>query len=213
MNSYILGYSIFIVIGTFPACVAEEVLLKNPVVTNPKPTNEHSSKFPSTGYRLNKKSEGDSNILQSLQYVMVSPYLDNQPDVEIISESSRQPRQRIIPIRVEGRDQVHTIDDDEENDDFQKALHLSLENFEKEEQERILKLKLENPSTSTNSSEPMNNLDDDDDDELRRALQLSLECVSTPQTPDPEDVRWHRLAYLRMHSRGPQTENSTKLNS
>ncbi|XP_011498964.1 PREDICTED: ataxin-3-like isoform X2 [Ceratosolen solmsi marchali] len=207
------GYSIFIVIGTFPTCKAEEVLLENPIVTNAKSTNEHSSKFPSTGYRLSRKSEDDANILQSLQYVMVSPYLDNQLDVEIISESQRQSRQRIIPIRVEGRDQVHTIVDDEENDDFQKALSLSLEDYEKEEQEKVLKLKLDNHSTSTNSSEPMNSVDNEEDDDLRRALQLSLECVSSPQTPDSEDVRWHRLAYLRMHSRGPQTENSTKLNT
>ncbi|XP_016845110.1 uncharacterized protein LOC107982140 [Nasonia vitripennis] len=59
-----------------------------------------------------------------------------------------------------------------------------------------------------------NSIDDEEDDDLRKALQLSLEYVTAPPTPDQEDVRWHRLNYLnRMNSRGSTSEGSTKLNT
>ena len=192
-----------------------------------QPKANEQALFNSKGYRLGTKAEEEAKILQAaqaLESVMVpstSRVVGRRPEVEIISESPRQPRERIIPIKVEGRDDVvQTIDDDDDdNAEFQKALQLSLENYEAEQQrEKNLKLRLENPSTSTSNYDTAaatsGNPEEEDDDELRRALQLSLECVTAPPTPDREDVRWHRLAYLdRMHSRGPQTETSTKLNT
>ena len=128
----------------------------------------------------------------------------NDPcEVEIISEV-RQPRERIIPIKIEGRnEEVLTIEDDDENIELQKALKMSLENFEQEQHSRDLQTRLEKAASS-------NYIGDEEDDELRRALQLSLECVTTPSTPNQEDLRCLRLNYLM---RNAQNESSTKLNT
>ncbi|XP_016845823.1 ataxin-3 [Nasonia vitripennis] len=219
------GYSIFVVNGVLPPCKAEEIILKNPIVMKPKADQPKASteeaRFPSKGYRLGTKAEEDAKILQAaraLENVMVpsTSRVDRRPEVEILSEVPRQPRERIIPIKVEGRDDVQTIEDDDDNAELQKALQLSLENYELEQRDKNLKLRLENPSTSSTSNTfaTANSIDDEEDDELRKALQLSLECVTAPPTPDQEDVRWHRLNYLnRMNSRGSTSEGSTKLNT
>ncbi|XP_023245868.1 ataxin-3 [Copidosoma floridanum] len=217
------GYSIFIVIGNFPPCEADEILLKNPVEqTRQKPVTEQS-KFPSKGYRLGTKAEDEVKILEAAKAmesvkVPTTSRINRQSEVEIISEIRRQPRERIIPIQIEGREEVHTIeDDDEENAQLQRALALSLENYEAEQQKKDqLRLDDSLASTSNCSAAPTASVaigEDDEDDDLRKALQLSLECVTAPQTPDQEDLRWHRLAYLGLHSRGQQTESSTKLNT
>ncbi|KAF2881107.1 hypothetical protein ILUMI_25073 [Ignelater luminosus] len=72
--------------------------------------------------------------------------------------------------------------DSDNQDDLQKALRLSLQD---------------------NSPENEEDDDDDDDEEaqLRKAIQMSLECKSrTPSTPsspcDPEDIRNRRIAFL-----------------
>lgn len=211
--------------GTLPQCEADEILLKNPV-TRPRAAIANS-KFMSQGYRLGTRAEDEAKNLsefeakvrqtaQALGNVTVpSTSRISRPEVEIISESIRNARERIIPIEV--------IDDDEndENAQLQKALSMSLQNYEQEERSRDLKLRLETPSTSGSNFGLMNpppvpakvTVVEEEDDELKRALQLSLECVTAPPTPDREEIRWHRLNHLNMLSRNSQPESSTKLNT
>lgn len=211
------GYSIFVVIGTFPQCLADDVLLRNPIVAVPKvkecPVEQTDSA--AVGYRLNDKNEVDANILKAalaLGQVKV-PSVGNtsmmnsskRPEVDIVAE---RPRERIIPIRVEGRDQ----EDDAEDEELQKALQLSLQDSS-DDIGKSFKLRLDLDTNKTTPHLPNSVEDSDEDDELRKALQLSLECVTAPPTPDPDDLRWRRLAYLGIHSRTPNSEPSTKLNT
>lgn len=112
------------------------------------------------------------------------------PDVEII-EDTRQ-RERIIPIKIES--------DDEDDGDLRKALKMSLEDHAQDKvggKTTKLRLNDNNSKGSTNfyNSSTSDDINDEEDDELRRALQMSLECVTAPQTPDQEEIRWRRLAY------------------
>lgn len=208
-------------------------------MTRPKPATIEPNnpaieitKFPARGYRLGTREEDEAKIMQAaraLENVMVpstSRLIDTRPEVEIISESRRQPRERIIPIKVEGRDDnndeevVHTIvDDEEDNADLAKALQLSLDSYKVEEHDKNLSLRFDNnPSTSsfgaTAAAAATNSASSEEDDELRKALQLSLECVTAPPTPDQEEVRWLRLANLGAYTRGgSERESSTKLNT
>lgn len=229
---FLEGYSIFIVNGSIPKCAADEVISKNPVIPSKSPTvhtqmkastsGKQEVKFAGKGYRLGSLTEEEEKIREAAHalescIVPSTSRLDARPEVEILSETPSQPRERIIPIiRVDGRKDVHTVEDDDEDDELQKALKLSLENYEQEERERNPTSRLEYPSTSSANFGSVAtitaNADDEEDDDLRRALQLSLECNSTPPTPDQEDIRWRRLNFLRMQS-NPQSENSTKLNT
>ncbi|XP_058802452.1 ataxin-3-like [Phymastichus coffea] len=227
------GYSIFIVNGNIPKCTADSVLSKNPIIPSkssivslkanvPSTSGKEEVKFAGKGYRLDLMTEDEEKIMEvahAFQSCVVpsTSQIDSRPEVEIISETPRQPRDRIIPIiRIDDRQQVHTVEDDDEDDELQKALKLSLENYEQEQRDRNLISRLEHPSTlSTNFGSvatTTDSPDDEEDDDLRRALQLSLECVTAPPTPDQEDIRWRRLNYLMMQS-NPQSENSTKLNT
>lgn len=137
------------VMGTLPQCEADEILLKNPV-SRPRSTAAAagSSKFMSQGYRLGTKAEEEARniadveakILQTAQALgnVTVPSTSRRPDVEIISESVRQPpRERIIPIKLldHNEKEVHWVVDDEENEEnaqLQKALAMSLQNYELE---------------------------------------------------------------------------------
>ncbi|KAK5642761.1 hypothetical protein RI129_008928 [Pyrocoelia pectoralis] len=90
---------------------------------------------------------------------------------------------RVIPV------QKATDDDDQ---DLQNAIKLSL-NDDSEELEKALRLSLYDDSP--------NEQEEDEEAQLRKAIQMSLECKSrTPSTPsspcDPDEIRNRRLAYL-----------------
>ncbi|XP_031348082.1 ataxin-3-like isoform X1 [Photinus pyralis] len=90
---------------------------------------------------------------------------------------------RVIP--------VQTVTD-EYDQDLQNAIKLSL-NDDSDELEKALQFSLcETPPTEQ---------EDDEEAQLRKAIQMSLECKSrTPSTPsspcDPDEIRNRRLAYL-----------------
>ncbi|KAL7304291.1 hypothetical protein TKK_0003092 [Trichogramma kaykai] len=209
------GYSIFIVNGNLPACEADEVLRKNPVtVSRSKATSTTSAapskpaSFSSTGYRLGTRAEDDAKIMEAAAALtsVVVPSTSNsrtrsRPDIEIISENIKRPRERIIPIKIEGHEEIE-IKEDDDDDELQRALQLSLQNFEQEERS--------NPAQSSTAPQCSGMDDAEEDDDLRRALQLSLECVTAPQTPDQEHVRWQRLNYL---TRNSSSDSSAKLSN
>lgn len=206
-------------IGNFPASEADEILLKNPIEQT-KPKSAIEQRLSSKGYRLGTKAEDDAKILQTakaLENVKVPSTFCNDKEVEIISEITRQPRERVIPIKIEGREEVHIVDDDEENSELQKAVALSLENYEAEQRNRNCQSMLDgiplNSKSSGNCIGTLTTVEDDEDDDLKKALQLSLECVTAPQTPDQEDIRCHRLAYLGLHSSAQKADSPTKLNT
>lgn len=216
---FLIGYSIFVVIGTLPQCPADDALMKNPVVVVPK--GKAPSKTESKGYRLGIKEEDEllkaalalgevivpstSNLLRNTSIMDSNIY--NKPSTSKEETVQSKPQERIIPIRIEGKDE-----NDDENAELQRALQLSLENNKKDDIDESVKLRLDlhndKPTHTTNVTN-----DTDEDDDLRRALQLSLECVTAPPTPDPEDLRWHRLNYFGVYSRPSNTETSQKLNS
>ncbi|XP_011315094.1 ataxin-3 [Fopius arisanus] len=201
------GYSIFIVIGQLPECKADEILLKNPVrVTQKsgKASNDEGKVFGSGGHRLGTMEEDEAKIREAVAGLEAVRVPSSSSAVGSTAKPSDKPRERIIPIKIEGVEK-------EENDDedLQRALQLSLQDVD-ETTDKPLKLRLD---LDTNKSERFFETieESDDDDELRKALQLSLECVTAPPTPDPEDVRWKRLRYLGIHP--PNSEPSTKLNT
>ncbi|XP_012279282.1 ataxin-3-like [Orussus abietinus] len=222
------GYSIFIVIGTFPQCPSDDILLKHPVTNVPKTkVSTGGGAGTSKGFRLGTLEEEQSKIFEAARALcqVKMPFSADIPAVPSISSKmsfpseastsygkqvitiSDRPRERIIPIRVEGRD----LDDEDEEErlELQRAVQLSLQDNENIDESLKLRLDLDNKTIPQSI-----NLDDpDDDDELRKALQLSLECVTAPPTPDPDDLRWHRLAYLGIHSRTPNSEATPKLNT
>ncbi|XP_066589720.1 ataxin-3-like [Prorops nasuta] len=221
------GYSIFIVIGTLPQCEADEVLRSNPVVVmqKSKDDSKFETKIPSKGYRLGSKAEDEDKILKAAlalgevkvpQSILPSTskgkplILDRAPATVVkTSKSESILHERIIPITIEGQD-----DEDDENEELQKALQLSMEdgNECQEDIDKSLKLRLD-LHTNSNSGRVINKAENsDEDDELKKALQLSLECVTAPPTPDPEDLRWRRLTYLGVYPRS-NNETSPKLNS
>ncbi|KAG7188105.1 hypothetical protein KM043_015954 [Ampulex compressa] len=184
------GYSIFIVIGTFPQCPAEDVLTKAPI-TIPKTKKELKTEVTpaSKGYRLGTKAE--DQILQAalaLGEVKV-PHLTGA-------------------VKVEGTNEEEDVD---EAIQLQRALQLSLED-NRSEQDETIKLRL-NVHTEDDPQQVINLANDvEDDDELKKALQLSLECVTSPPTPDPEELRWQRLNHFAF-LRASNAENTQKLNT
>ncbi|KAI4489546.1 hypothetical protein M0802_010983 [Mischocyttarus mexicanus] len=218
------GYSIFIVIGMLPPCLADEILMKNPIKIPPR-TKESvkEEKTIAAGYRLGTKEEDelmktvraleDIKVLSSYTPNMSSKFVNLSSDhkknnlpKEGIS-SNKKPIERIIPIRIEGKD-----DQDEENEELEKALRLSLQDKE-DDIDKNLNLRLE--SHVDNKVSPSTEVidDSDQDDELMKAVQLSLECVTAPPTPDLEDLRWRRLSHFGVYSKASNNETSPKLNS
>lgn len=127
--------------------------------------------------------------------------------------STDELRERIIPIRVEGREEKSDEEEDE-NVQLARALQMSLQNDE-DDVDKTLKLRLDlhtdDSIKTTHLTDSAN--DADEDDELRRALQLSLECVTAPPTPDPEDLRWRRLNHFGIYTRTSSNEAPAKLNT
>lgn len=217
------GYSIFIIMGTLPQCPAEEILLKNPIKPMPRAKECTKEQKPmGVGYRLSTKEEDEvlkavraleeikvpwsytSNIPSKLVHSSTSHRKDNLSEEGM---SSQKHRERIIPITIEGKDEQ-----EEENEELQRALRLSLQDNE-DDVEKNLNLRLE--SHTDNKELPTTEIDEDadQDDELRKALQLSLECVTAPPTPDLEDLRWRRLNHFGIYSKASNNEASPKLNS
>ncbi|KAF7387355.1 hypothetical protein HZH68_013032 [Vespula germanica] len=218
------GYSIFIVIGTLPQCPADEILMKNPIKPAPRTKECVKEQKPTTaGYRLGTKEEDEvMKAVRALEEIKVPwSYTTNVPSKFVNSSSDhrknnlteegissdKKPRERIIPITIEGKD-----DQDDENEELQRALRLSLQDNE-DNIDKNLNLRLE--SHIDNKVPPSTeDVDDaDQDDELRKALQLSLECVTAPPTPDLEDLRWRRLNHFGIYSKASNNEASPKLNS
>ncbi|XP_011877073.1 PREDICTED: ataxin-3-like isoform X1 [Vollenhovia emeryi] len=213
------GYSIFIVIGTLPQCPAEDVLLKNPIVAT-KGNTSSESKQPTTpkGQRLGTKLEdeilkaalamGEVKVPRSSSTARSASALSHKPEL-----SADERRERIIPIRIEGREDKSDEEEDE-NVQLARALQMSLQNDE-DDVDKTLKLRLD-LHTDDNAAAHLAETsasDADEDDELRRALQLSLECVTAPPTPDPEDLRWRRLNHFGIYSRTSNSEAPAKLNT
>lgn len=125
--------------------------------------------------------------------------------------STDTPRERIIPIRIEDREEKSDEEEDE-NVQLARALQMSLQNDD-DDVDKTLKLRLDlhTDDKTMHLTETAN--DADEDDELRRALQLSLECVTAPPTPDPEDLRWRRLNHFGIYSRTSNSEAPAKLNT
>ncbi|KMQ91021.1 ataxin-3-like isoform 2 protein [Lasius niger] len=213
------GYSIFIVIGTLPQCPAEDVLLKNPIVVT---KSNSESKNTSKGYRLGTKVEDD--ILKAalaMGEVKVPQSSCETRSASSLLHKSELPtdklRERIIPVKVEGREEESEEEEEEEEEDenvqLARALQMSLQNDEDDVDKSLkLRLDLHTDDKTTHLTNSTAN-DADEDDELRRALQLSLECVTAPPTPDPEDVRWRRLNHFGIYTRTPNSEPSAKLNT
>ncbi|XP_012137897.1 ataxin-3 isoform X2 [Megachile rotundata] len=114
-------------------------------------------------------------------------------------------QEKIIPIKIEkGEDE-----EDDENTELQRALQLSFEENKKNDIDKYLKLSLDfhdyNKKTCAND-------DTEEDDDLRRALQLSLECATAPPTPESEDLHWRQLNHFGAYSRTSSGETSQKLN-
>ncbi|XP_054013594.1 ataxin-3-like isoform X1 [Hylaeus anthracinus] len=220
------GYSIFIVIGTLPQCPAEDVLMRNPVVAVPKGNSKTALRTETKGYRLGTKEEDQllkaALALGEVKVPIVSDSTSTDVPTDLTNntmpttcttassskpEVAHKPRERIIPIRIEGKDE-----EDDEKAELQRAVQLSLESKNNDIDESLkLRLDLRND----NKTAPITNVteDADEDDDLRRALQLSLECVTAPPTPDPEDLRWRRLNHFGIYSRASNTETSQKLNT
>lgn len=114
-------------------------------------------------------------------------------------------QEKIISIKVEKGEE----EEDDENAELQRALQLSFEENKKNDIDKYLKLSLDfhdyNKKTCAND-------DTEEDDDLRRALQLSLECATAPPTPESEDVHWRQLNHFGTYSRTSSGETSQKLN-
>lgn len=199
--------------------------MKNPVVAATQKIDEKSElKAAPKGYCLGTKIEDDfmkaalamSEIeIPQSSCTTRSPSFSHQPEIP-----TEKPRERIVPIRVEGlgeEEEEEVTDEEDEDDNMQlaRALELSLQDtaLSADDTDKLkLRLDLTDGKTLTHLT---NSVDDvDEDDELRKALQLSLECVTAPPTPDPEDLRWRRLNHFGMYSnRTPSNEAPANLNT
>ncbi|CAL7940293.1 unnamed protein product [Xylocopa violacea] len=187
------GYSIFIVIGVLPACVADDILLKNPI--------ESMSKG-QTSLKTKTKDQECFGYTGVSNNVILNTCTRVLPSKEKISTS--KPQEKIIPIKIEKNDE-----EDDENAELQRALQLSFEENKRNDVDKYLKLSLDfhdyNKKTCGTD-------DVDEDDDLRRALQLSLECATAPSTPESEDLHWRQLNHFGTYSRTSNGETSQKLN-
>lgn len=148
------------------------------MATKSNPNSE--SKTTSKGNRLGTKVEdeilkaalamGEVKVPQSSSATGNVASISHKPGL-----STNEPRERIIPIRVEGREEKSEEEEDE-NVQLARALQMSLQNDE-DDVDKTLKLRLDlhTDDKTTHLTDSRN--DADEDDELRRALQLSLECV------------------------------------
>ena len=199
--------------------MADDVILRNPVSagvgTSRAQSDSQTSSKPeyNRGYRLGTADEDRAKIkeaAEALQSVRVPQVAE-----DIIAISSEDPEAQ-------------------EEANLQKALELSL-------RETSGQVNNETPTSRRARRQDENTIDrdgdrdeeeemrqalqlslecvtgpptPDPDDELRKALQLSLECVTAPTTPDPDELRRRRLAHLlAINSRTTNTESSTKLNT
>ncbi|EFN88904.1 ataxin-3 [Harpegnathos saltator] len=215
------GYSIFIVNGTFPQCPAEDVLLKNPIVATTQRSDEKSeSKTTPKGYRLGTKAEDDIMKAALAMSEIEIPQSSCTTRSSLFSQQPEMPtefHERIVPIRVESlaeeEEEEATDDEDDDNSQLAKAVELSLQD-PMNDTDKTLKLRLD-LTDGKMLTHLTNSVDDvDEEDELRKALQLSLECVTAPPTPDPEDLRWRRLNHFSMYTnRASNGEPPANLNT
>lgn len=198
--------------------------MENPIKPTPRTKECIKEQKPTTaGYRLGTKEEDEvMKAVRALEEIKVPwSYTTNTPSKFVNSSSDQKknnlpeegissdekPRERIIPITIEGKD-----DQDDENEELQRALRLSLQDNEDDiDKNQNLRLESHTDKKVPPSTEVAD--DADQDDELRKALQLSLECVTAPPTPDLEDLRWRRLNHFGVYSKASNNEASPKLNS
>lgn len=219
------GYSIFIVMGTLPECPADDVLMKNPVVVVPeKRSTSIDGRLALNKYQPSNKVEEEAfnaalalgevkvpvssrtTASTSMDLSLINNLMTKNYDKSKSDSPATSSRERIIPIQMEDNEL-----DDDENAELQRAVQLSLEDSQDGTDESIQQ-RLDMPKESK-ASRVANAIDDTEEEEdLRRALQLSLECVTAPPTPDPEDLRWRRVKHFDMYSRPPNSETSQKLN-
>ena len=185
-----------------------------------KSNSEHSRTY--ANYTLQAKSESDSKLLKFA--------LQGLGDVEVPSSSvgiagpsiltntqsllrnktktdSSSEHERIIPVLT-----IQSCEEENDGDaDLQRALKLSLEDAVKDDTARSSPLRLD-LGLDDNASHSIKDVEDDEEeDELRRALQLSLEGVSTSSTCEQDKVRWRHMPILNI-SRS-NTESPQKMNT
>ncbi|XP_034255928.1 ataxin-3-like isoform X2 [Thrips palmi] len=180
------GYSIFVVFGALPDCQAHEMLLIKPAVQVTQPQRVESAK--SQGYRLGSASD-DPDLERALRISLGQT--DEEPKQIGGVEQEDADLQRVL--QESAKDHSSQYDSQivdsvgDEDDDFQRALQLSLQQ-------------------ENNSS----------DHDLKKALQMSLECIGKNAPPassnneDLAEIRARRLRYLeKANSQGSSNSTST----
>lgn len=190
-------------------------------MTTQRSNEKAESKITPKGYRLGTKAEDDimkAALAMSEIEIPQSSCATRSSFTHPTEIPTDKPRERIVPIRVEGlgeEEEEEVTDEDDEDDNMQlaRALELSLQDS-RNDTDKTLKLRLDLTDGKT-LTHLTNSVDEaDEDDELRKALQLSLECVTAPPTPDPEDLRWRRLNHFGIYTnRTPNSEAPANLNT